>query len=301
MTWKRMLVVMFFLMLAGLLAAFFFNFRQEIPGSSQEVLGVRSLFPAGPHFPVADAKNGWQGFAFTGHFRFFRRASLNPREDFQKLKLENFPASPLQTDLDLFAGGLYVMQKANKGYRMFCLFYRGGMLFWADMVSASSMDLGCRAFERFILNLEIEGQGVYPTAAAQIASLHRRISPFFMQTPGQLLAVMAAIFVLVILIAYLANRFSGSCPRRADLPPGECTPYATLRVGGFGRRKITACCLCREGEFLVIYRFRRPYMKIDIGSARQDIIWEKTSFRYQNIRVIMNYEDFQHWQSLLMV
>ncbi len=291
---------MVFIMLLPLLGMFFVVSRLDIPGSEIEVMGVRSVFPAGPYAPVSGAKNGWQGFAFSGRFRLFRRVSPNPREDFQELKLKNFLTSPLQTDLDLFEGGLYVLQKAGKGYRMFCLFHKDDCNYWADMVSASSLHFSRQAFERFILHLQVDGEGAFPTVAGQIASLHRRISPFFMQTPGQLLAMMAVLFVLVFLIAYLVNRYSGSCPRRVELPHGECTPFATLRIGGLGRRKITACCLCREGDFLVIYRFRRTYMKIDLRVQRRNIVWEKRGFRFNNNRVILEEEDFQKWRLRLM-
>jgi hypothetical protein len=300
MTWKRMLWLMAFFMLAVLLAVHFFVSRLNVPGSTQEVLGVRSVFPPGPRIPIAGAKNGWQGFAFSGRFRFFRRASPNPREDFQKLKLKNFLTSPLQADLDLFEGGLYVLQRAGKGYRMFCLFCKGGYNYWADMASANSIHFSRQAFERFILHLRIDGQGALPTVAGQIASLHRRISPFFIQTPAQLLALMAAICLVVLLATAAGLRFSGSCPRRDGSGLEACTPGATLIVKGHGRRQVTACCLCREGDLLVIYRFRRPYMKIDLRVQRQDIAWEKRGFRFYKNRVILEEEDFQRWRLRLM-
>jgi hypothetical protein len=289
-------------MLLPLLVMFFVVSRLEIPGSEIEIMGVRSIFPAGRNSPVLDAKNGWQGFAFPGHFRFFRRPSAQARDDFQKLKRENFSATPLQADLDLFAGGLYVLQKAGKGYRLFCLFGKGSANYWADMASANSLDVSRRAFERFILNLEMGGEKVSPAVAGQLAALRGRVSPWLMQTPGQLCAMIGAFFFLALTITYLVNRFSGSCPRPRSSDPGSgtCTPYATLRVGGFGRRQLTACCLRQEGDQLVIYRFRRPYKKIAIAAARHEIIWESSSFRYQNLRIILPYNDFQRWQAVLM-
>jgi hypothetical protein len=295
-----MIAVMAVLMLLPLLAVFFFISRQDIPGNEMEIMGVRSVFPAGRHAPVAAAKNGWQGFAFSGNFRFFRRSSEHALDDHQKLKRENFPATRLQAELDLFDGGFYALRKAGKGYRLACIFHRGDTNYWADMVSANSMDFSRRVFERFILNLQIAGERVSPRVAGQIAVLSGKISPLLMQTPDTLLGMMVAGFVLALLIAYLSNRFSGSCPRRSDPDTGACTPYATLRVGGFGRRKLTACCLRQEGDQLVIYRFRRPYKKIAIAAARQEIIWETSSFRYQNLRIILPYNDFQRWRAVLM-
>jgi hypothetical protein len=287
-------------MLLPLLVVFFVVARLDIPGEETEIMGVRSVFPLGDPVAVPDAENGWQGVSLPGRFRFFRRASSSPREDFQALKRKNFPGAPPRADLDLFAGGLVVLQRQAKGYRMTCLFHEGDAIFWADMVSTSSLDLSCRAFERFMLNLEIGGRRVSAQASGQVAGWRRRVSPFVMQTPGQLLAMMAALFALVLLIIWRVNRFSGSCPRRADPCGDECTPHATLRISGFARRQLSACCLCREGEALVIYRFRRPFMKIDLRSERQHIAWEKTSFRYKNIRVTMAYEDFAKWRLRLM-
>ena len=300
MTWKKTLWLTFFIMLAVMLIVYFVISRQSIQGNAMKIMGVSSIFPAGNCSRIPDAKNGWQGCGFTGNFRFFSRSSPQAREDFQKLVKENFSRSPLKQDLALFDGGVYVLQRAGKGYRMFCLFYKGGVNYWADMLSRDSLHFSRQAFERFILNLEIEGEKTAAAVVGQIGSLHGKISPFFMQTPGQLLGMMATIFTLVMLFAAAMIRFSGSCPRRQDQAGEACTPGATLAIRGFGRRNVTACCLCREGEFLVIYRFRRPYLKINIRRERQDIVWEKRSFRYKNIRVTLDDDDFQNWRLRLM-
>lgn len=308
MTWRRVLILVFLVMLASLLPLYFVVLHQDIPGQSREVFGVRSLFPSGPSAFVADARNGWQGLAFSGRFRFFRRSSANAAADLLALKRENFSAAPILSDLDLFDGGFLALRRANKGYRLFCVFHEGGASYWADMHSASSFDFSLRAFERFILNLEVDGRKASPAVAGQVAALRRRISPLTVQTPAQFFVLMAGIFALTLLIVYLVFRLSGAPPRRTAAPAMEtgggdgdlCTPYATLRVGGFARRKTTACCLCLEGDALVIYRFRRPFMKIDLRRERQDLEWEKTAFRYKNIRVIMSYADFEKWRLRLM-
>jgi hypothetical protein len=172
--------------------------------------------------------------------------------------------------------------------------------YWADMRSRDSLHFSRQAFERFILNLEIEGEKTAPAVAGQIAAWHEKISPFILQTPGQLLGFMAAIFTLVLAFMTALFRFSGSCPRGPNRDGEACTPGATLAVREYGRRQVTACCLCREGEFLVIYRFRRPYLRIDIKGERQEIVWEKRSFRYKNIQVTLDDDDFQNWRLRLM-
>lgn len=304
MTWRRMTVLMAALMLLALGVMFFFFSRLEIPGRRLEVLGVRSVFPAGDYAPVAAAENGWQGYAFAGPFRFFRRPSSAAGADHLELARKNAANAWRRADLDLFAGGLVALRRANKGYRVLCLFHRDGMNYWADLVSNSSLDFGLQVCERFLLNLEIGGEKAAPALAGQLAALRRKVTPFAIQTLPQMMALMAMIFLLVTGITYGVNRFSGSCPRRLrSLSAGgvsECSPYATLRVGGLGRRQITACCLCLEGEQLVIYRFRRPYMRIDLRSEREGIAWEKAAFRYKNIRVIPRYEDFERWRLRLM-
>ena len=300
MTWKKSLWLASSIMLVVLLIVYYFISRQRVPGRDMRIMGVSSIFPAGGYSRVTDAKNNWQGFAFAGKFRLFFRPSPRAREDFVRLAKENFSRAHWQQDLALFGGGVYVLQRARKGYRMFCLFYRDGVNYWADMLSGNSLDFSRQAFERFMLNLEIGGEKTAAVVAGQIAALHGKISPFFMQTPAQLLGMMAAIFTLVMMLIFALMRFSGSCPRRAGLAEGACTPFATLRIGGFARRKITACCLCREGEFLVIYRFRRPYLRIDIRRERQKIIWGKNSFRYKNIRITLDDEAFQEWRFRLM-
>jgi hypothetical protein len=50
----------------------------------------------------------------------------------------------------------------------------------------------------------------------------------------------------------------------------------------------------------VICRFPSPYFKIDIRRKRQDIVWEKRSFRYKNIRATLDDENFQDWRLKLM-
>ncbi len=300
MTWRRMTALMAALMLLALGVMFFFFSRLEIPGRRLEVLGVRSVFPAGDYAPVAGAENGWQGYAFAGHFRFFRRPSAAAGADHLELARKNAADAWRRAELDLFAGGLIQLRRANKGYRVLCLFHREGMNYWADLASNSSLDFGLQIVERFLLNLEINGEKAPPSLAGQLAALRRRVSPFAIQTLAQMMALMATILLLVTGVTYLVNRFSGSCPRRVRSVSGEgvneCSPYATLRIGGLGRRQITACCLCLEGDFLVIYRFRRPYLKIDLRSEREEISWEKAAFRFKNLRVLPRYEDFERWR-----
>ena len=49
-------------------------------------------------------------------------------------------------------------------------------------------------------------------------------------------------------------------------------------------------------EFLVIYRFRRPYLKIDLPRERQNMIWKKNLLVCNNARVILAEDDFQEWR-----
>jgi hypothetical protein len=308
MTWRRVIVLVFAVMLASLLPLYFVVARQALPGASIEVLGARSVFPAGPHAAVSDARNGWQGFAFAGGLRFFQRPAGDAAAELQALKREHFAAAPLQADLDLFAGGFFAMRRANKGYRLFCVFREGGTVYWADMRSSSSLDFALRAFERFIVNLEIGGRRAGPRVAGQLAALRRRIPWLTVQTPAQFFLLMGGIFALTLLIVYSVFRFSGAPPRRPGAAEAQaagggrewCAPYATLRVGGFGRRKTSACCLCLEGDTLVVYRFRRPFMSIDLRQERQELEWERSGFRYKNIRVMMDYADFEKWRLRLM-
>jgi hypothetical protein len=292
-----MLQLLFILMMVLLLGMYLFLFRQDIRGQEIKILGVRSIFPRGNFIKILDPKNNWQGYGFAEKFRFFSRSTKDSREDFQKLVMENFSRSPLKQDLVLFDGGIYVLQKAGKGYRLFCLFFKGSTNYWADMLSRDSLHFSRLAFERFILNLDIDGARPSPAVAVQIRSLQKKISPLFMQTPAQLLGMMAMIFALVMFIAVAVNLFSGSRPRRLDFFPEMCTAGVTLIVREFGRRRLNACCLCREGESLVIYRFRRPFLKIDIRNERQNIVWEKNSLNYKKIRVILAEDDFQNWRS----
>jgi len=300
-----MTALMTALMLLGLGAMFFVFSRQELPGRRLELLGVRSLFPAGEPVPVAGAENGWQGYAFPGRFRFLRRSSADAATDHLALARKHAAGAWRRADLHLYAGGLLTLRRANKGYRVLCLFHRQGVNYWADLASASSLDFGLRAVERFLLNLEIGGEKPAPALAGQLAALRGGIPFLAMQTLPQMMGLMAVLFLLVAGITYLANRFGGSCPRRLRAAAGSggldaCTPHATLRSGGFGRRKISACCLCLEGDWLVIYRFRRPVMRIDLRSERDEIAWEKTAFRYKNIRVLLRYEDFERWRLRLL-
>ena len=297
MTWKKSLWLTFFIMLCVMLIVNFIISRQSIQGKAKKIMGVNSIFPTGNCSRISDAKNNWQGYSFARNLRFFSRSAQQARVDFQKLVRENFKHYYLKKDLALFEGGIYVLQKAGKGYRLFCLFYKDSTNYWADMVSRDSLHFNRLAFERFILNLEIDGDRTSPIVAEQLNVLQKNISPFFMQTPVQLLGMIALICALALFISVAVNIFSGSCPRKQDMVTAACTPGATLLVKGFGRRRIIACCLCREGDFLVIYRFRRPFLRIDIHKERQDIFWEKNSMLYKNNRVILTEDDFQNWRS----
>jgi hypothetical protein len=300
MTWKRMLGVTAFALVAVWLAAFFILSRQDIPDGDKTVMGVRSLFPAGDVAPVRDAKNGWRGFDFGGRFRFFSRPSRDARTDFRELVRSNFERLPLRTGLSLFAGGLCALERAGKGYRLFCIFFKEDTVYWADMLSRDSLDFCLRAFERFMLNLEIGGEKASPLVAGQLAALRARISPFVIQSPAMVLTMMAGIFLLSLLLPLAVNSYGGSRPRRFDWPVEMCAPGATLTARRFGRRRLMACCLCLEGDFLVVYRFRRPYVKIDLPGEKQDIVWDKKGFRHKNIRVILKEEESREWRFRLM-
>jgi len=292
-----MLGLLLFLMMVLLLVMYWFLSRQDIGGQEVKILGVRSIFPRGDFVKIPDPKNNWQGYGFAKKFRFFSRSTQNSREDFQKLVRDNFKRYYFKKNLALFDGGVYVVRKAGKGYRLFCLFFKGPTNYWADMLSRNSLHFSRLAFERFILNLAIDGEKASPTVRDQVASLAGDISPLFMQTPNQMLGMIAMICALAMFIAIAVNLFSGSRPRRQDFLPEMCTEGATLVVREFGRRRLNACCLCREGESLVIYRFRRPFLKIDIRNERQNIVWEKKSLNYKKIRVILPEEDFQNWRA----
>jgi hypothetical protein len=299
-TWRRSLWLSSLIMSVLLAIGGWILSRLYIPGETTNVMNVRSIFPAGGAFRVPDAKNNWQGFGFAGNFRFFSRPSPEARNDLRKLAEENFSRSRWKKELALFDGGIYALKPAGKGYLMFCLFSRRGTDYWADMRSGNSLDFGRRAFERFIVNLEIEGEKAAPEVQAQVAALARGIPWFFMQSLAQLLGAMAVAFMLIFLIQYRVNLFGGSCPNRGEPAAGICTPQATLRQSVFRRRRIAACCLCQEGDLLVIYRFRRPFRKIALQDVRRNVIWGKSSFRYRDIRLILNYADFQRWRTLLM-
>lgn len=297
MTWKQTLGLIFLIMLSVLLVAYFVTARPVSQGRAMTIMGLSSVFPAADHARVHDAKNGWQGYAWGGNFRLFQRPSPHAGADFKKLAADNFSRAPLKQDLSLFGGGFYALQKVRKGYRMACLFFRGNTTYWADMVSTNSLHFNRLAFENFILNLEIDGEKAPAAVAEEIRSLREKISPFFMQTPGQLLTMIAAISALVLLIVAAVNLIGGACPRRGDRPMEICTPRATVAVRGFGRRQVGACCLCLEGDSLTIYRFRRPLLRIDMRSERQHVVWEKRSLLYKKYRVILSEDEFQRWRS----
>ena len=146
----------------------------------------------------------------------------------------------MRQDLALFDGGVYVLQKAGKGYRLFCLFSKGGVNYWADMGRAirciSAARLSSASFSTWRSTAK-KRRRPWPGRSPPGMRKFRRSS---CRRPAQLLGLHGRDFHAGPGVHYGAGPFQRLLSARGRIRDGEaCTPGATLVVREFGRRQVT--------------------------------------------------------------
>ncbi len=295
MTWKgslKLVIVLQLLVLLGLYV-FFSSVFLQVKCEPRTFGDVSSLFPSGPADPLV--LNGWKGFRLPYRFRIFCKDFPDPVEGFRELVQKSLKNPYLQKPLSLFDEGLYVIWRQPKGYNLTCLFRRAGRIYWLDMASSSTLDYCQRAFDTSILNLQVRQEAVSAKVKEELSAISRSISPWVIQRPEWFIMMLAGLFVLIWCVIYLVMRLAGACPRDKSPDLDFCTPQATLIERGLGRRT-TPCCLCLEGEELVVYRFRRPYLRIPFVREKENLRLEKKAIHYQKYQILLGEEDLQRWR-----
>ena len=179
------------------------------------------------------------------------------------------------------------------------MFRSAGRIYWLDMVSSSTLDHSRRAFDDCILNLSIGGKATEPGIREELDAISRSVSIWVIQSPNRFILMLGGLFFLFGGGIFMVMHLSGSLPRNKNPDVDFCSPQATLVERRIGRRRNTPCCLCLEGEELVVYRFRRPYLRIPLGKETGNPRLEKKSIRYERYRIVLEEENLQLWRTRL--
>ena len=294
MTWQRSFKLMLtiqLLVLAGLYALFA---NMDVKTEFRTLAGIYSRFPAGAAEPLD--LNGWKGFSLPGRFRVFWKDFPDPAGSFRELEDKSLRNFYLKKPISLFDGGIYGIWRRPKGYTLTCVFQSAGRIYWLDMASNSTLDHSRRAFNDCVLNLRIDKKAPAPAVGEELDGISRSVSLWVIQSPNRFILMLAGLFALLGGGIFMVMRLCGSIPRGKNPDVDFCSPQATLVERRMGRRSSMPCCLCLEAEELVVYRFRRPALRIPLGKGKGDLRLEKKSLRYERYQIILEEEDLQRWR-----
>ena len=297
MTWQRSLkltLVIEMLVLAGLYALFT---TMEVKTEFRTLDGIYSRFPVGAARPL-DLKE-WKGFGLSPRFRMLWKDFPDPAGSFRELEEKSLTNHLRKSPLSLFDGGVYVIWRRPKGYTLTCVFRNAGRIYWIDMVSTSTLDHSRRAFDDCIPNLRIGGKTASPAVRKELDAISRSVSIWFIQSRNRFILMLGGFFLLMGSGMFMLMRFAGSLPRGKNPDVDFCSPQATLVERRMSRRRNSPCCLCLEGEELVVYRFRRPTLRIPLTKGTNGLRLEKKSLRYDRYRIILEEEDLLRWRTRL--
>lgn len=246
MDWRKTFKIIFLIQLIVLFIVYFILSKIKINMTELEVDGVKSLYPQGEY--LSQKKRGWQGYVFSNSFRLFYQDFSDAEKNFSVLIKENLEKYRRKKWLSLFNKGIYVFHKLNKGYFLACIFKRANRIFWVDMTSSSTLDYYKKAFDDFILNMEINGEKTSQTVRRELHAFNSEISILDMQNPDLLILFMGVIFLFTLMVVYFVMRLSGRCPSSEDQYGKFCSEGATIITKKFGR-KSSPCCVCHKKFF----------------------------------------------------
>ncbi|OGD28613.1 MAG: hypothetical protein A2Y56_01975 [Candidatus Aminicenantes bacterium RBG_13_63_10] len=292
MTWRKILILVLIIYVAVLAVMAVIFSRTGAKLEEREVLGLRSLFPAGPARPLDLGE--WKGFALPSRFRVLS-SPCGEAPDLEGLLRKSFPRPHLIEPVSIGERGLYGLRRRSKGYVAAAIFKQGSTLFWLDVNSPHSiLDHGRRAFHACLLNLKVLGRPPAPALAEELRRIESRISPFVMQSLRQFILFLAAIFAVVWVVLWFVMRLSGASPASASMA-ALCTPYQTMVIRRYGR-KSSPCCLCLENGQVVIYRFRRETARVDLKQTRPVIDADKRRIAFGPYLFILDPDAFERWR-----
>lgn len=296
MTWKRVLYLVLAIEASVVLVLFIVFSRMAVPLETRTFDSVRSLFPSGQTQIYRSGE--WEGYRFPHRFRFLHRHDA-PDVNLQRMIGRTVASPALLESFSLGSEGYYVLRRQAKGYVLFAVFRANGLIYWLDMVSSSTLDHARTAFHRCLLSLEIDDLTIDRAAVErQLEEFSGRISFLVIQSTAQLLGFFVALFVAIYGFTYWLMSLSGACPKRKGEFTILCTPRVTVTRRGLGSNT-TACCLCLEGDRIVAYRFRKPFLIILLSESRDELFLENHRIRFKNFSFIMEDSDFRQWHSMV--
>lgn len=255
-------------------------------------LGITSLFPSTEYEPASSQE--WWGFRFPGNLRILVRDYSDPHDHLDNLLENAYRRYRLKKEIPLYERGVYVLRKKTKGYILSTVFIKDTRIYWFDLVSSSTLDFNLNLFHQLLINLEINGEPVDPRLADQLPVPGGEISIYTIQPPGIFLVMfcvlLVGILVLVYVIFHLATR---PPPPKMDGILRICARDITYTFRKGWQRNSSPACLCREGDTLVLYRFRKSILKIDLNQEGNQIKRKKKNLIYQNYYIRISDDDLK--------
>jgi len=295
MSWKQvlLLVLAIDLLVLGVLAFVFTG--MAVATEPGEIAGLTSDFPVGTRevFP----SSGWQGTRYVQRFRVMHRPD-DPATKLPEMIGVAVPQPWLQRSITLGKEGWYVIRKRSKGYTLYAVFRTGETIYWCDYVSVSTLDHGLQFFHRFLLNLRLAGEPADQRLAGELAEIERAIPVWFIQGPLELLGFLAAVFSLAFGSIFLVMRASGNCPNGLQERSLLCNPHVTVKIKALGTQ-ISPCCLALEGDHIVAYRYRKPFLTIPLKEEKGKLTFADNRILYQNYTFRLPPEVFQQWRMMI--
>jgi len=285
MSWKKSLIVIIvFQLLAALLIYSIIEKVSRIGYSEKNVFEFSGFFPDGDYQTIKN--NNWEGLSFRGGLRLFWQESSDPLSLLEKVREKNLLRGyEYLLSLPLGRKGLVAFGKRHKGYYLVVLAAIEDRLFWIDLLSSGSIDIGFNYLGKFLNSLHYRGKALRLKDLAEDWKKFRQQIPFSsMQSVSTFFLFIFSIFGVVLVIIYVIFSLSGSKPAEVDPLWELITPQVTVKQRKMIGYRSFPACLAKRGDELLLFRFKKLYQTIKISEQR-----EKLRF----VRRILELKDFQ--------
>jgi hypothetical protein len=291
---KKTFLIIFFINLVVIGGVYLFleQIRPKPVPVTLSGLGITSLFPSTEYQPASS--QDWWGFRFPGNLRMLVRDYPDPHNHFDTLLEKAYPRYRLKKEIPLYERGMYVLRKKSKGYILAAVFIRGTRIYWFDLVSNSTLDFNLDLFHQLLVNLKINGEPVDSGLSEQLPAPGGEISIFTIQPPGIFLLMFSVILLFTLALVYVIFHIATRPPpRKMDGILRICTRDVTYTYRKGWQRNSSPACLCREGDTLVLYRFRKSILKIDLNQEGNLLKRKKKNLIYHNYFIRISDDDLR--------
>lgn len=263
---------------------------EPVPLTIKEIQ-LSSLFPS-VSYESYESK-GWLGYKF-GSLRILYRDYEDAVSALPLLIENRFKKYKIKREISMFEKGVYVLSKRSRGYIITAVFAQNNRIFWFDIVSHSNLDIQKDLFHKLLSNLTVNNHKVNPRINQELAKISKDISFLTILSIDIFIMMFSVIIVfslgLVYLIFHLATL---PPPKKQDGTLKICTRDITYTYQKGWKRNNSPACLCRENYNLIIYRFKKEILKIDLNREGTLLKRRKKLLIYNNYSIRIMDSDLQ--------